>query len=141
MFSQYKYPDPCSFSFSKQFTTYMRIEPFCLSIENNDKRKQLQMKMKKYKREEERKKLIFKVGTIRKTSYCWPNSNPTLPCTLERKNPVFSKCIFLHKPWYDLLLEKSKTIFKVRLVDLIQRPYKAHFSRRRCKYTCYQLHY
>lgn len=26
MFSQYKYPDPCSFSFSKQFTTYMRIE-------------------------------------------------------------------------------------------------------------------
>lgn len=87
MFSQYKYPDPCSFSFSKQFTTYMRIEAFCLSIENNDKRKQLQMKMKKYKREEERKKLIFKVGTIRKTSYCWPNSNPTLPCTLERKKP------------------------------------------------------
>lgn len=87
MFSQYKYPDPCSFSFSKQFTTYMRIEAFCLSIENNDKRKQLQMKMKKYKREEERKKLIFKVGTIRKTSYCWPNSNPTLPCTLKRKKP------------------------------------------------------
>lgn len=28
MFSQYKYPDPCSFSFSKQFTTYMRIEAF-----------------------------------------------------------------------------------------------------------------
>lgn len=48
----------------------MRIEAFCLSIENNDKRKQLQMKMKKYKREKERKKLIFKVGTIRKTSYC-----------------------------------------------------------------------
>lgn len=58
MFSQYKYADPCSFSFSKQFTTYMRIEPFCLSIENNDKRKQLQMKMKKYKREEEREKFV-----------------------------------------------------------------------------------
>lgn len=36
----------------------MRIEPFCLSIENNDKRKQLQMKMKKYKREEEREKFV-----------------------------------------------------------------------------------
>lgn len=70
MFSQYKYADPCSLSISKQFTTDMRIEPFCLSIENNDKRKQLQLKMKKYKREEEREKLIFKVGMIRKTSYC-----------------------------------------------------------------------
>lgn len=134
MFSQYKYADPCSFSFSKQFTTYMRIEPFCLSKENNDKRKQLQMKMKKYKREEEREKFvklhIVDLILIRHCHVLW-----------KEKNPVFSKCIFLHKPWYDLLLEKSKTIIKVRLVDLIQRPYKAHFSRRRCKYTCYQLHY
>lgn len=75
--------------------------------------------MKKYKREEERKKLIFKVGMICKILYCWFNFNLILLCILERKNLVFSKCIFLYRFWYDFLLEKSKMIIKVWFVDLI----------------------